>query len=331
MGLAGSTALAQACAELLVKTNHVGRPNNGLIAVWPNGNTQGAWDMGFRPAEDLSEALGKALVAYIAAADPAGDDPALAMAVDRAAFVVVQELFLTETARLADVVLPAAAYTEREGTFTSGERRVQRFYPALPGHPGPRADFAIAAQLGSRLGLAMEGRAPSLIFNKIAAMQPAYAGLSYGQLAEVVAQLPIVGRSDMYYGGTTYDNQQGLGKQLVSIPAGSQPKVSGPQTLDVPAGSLKLIPVTRLYDQGTLLRPSQRLGDRMAQPAIWLHSETAAAFGLADRMKFSVTLSGHTQEVTIMVDDSLPVGVGLVPRSVGLPVNQPVALAMPSK
>ena len=331
LGLAGSTALAQACAELLVKTNHVGRPSNGLIGVWPNGNTQGAWDMGFRPAENLLEALGKALVAYIVAADPAGDDPALAMAVDRAAFVVVQELYMTETARLADVVLPAAAYTEREGSFTSGERRVQRFYPALPGHPGPRADFAIAAQLGSRLGLAMEGRAPALIFNRIAAMQPAYAGLSYDLLAEVVEQLPIVGRSDMYYGGTTYDNKQGLGKQLAAVNGGNLPKVSSPQKLDLPAGALGLMPVTRLYDLGTLLLPSRLLRDRQAQPAIWLHSETAAVFGLADRMKFPVTLSGHTQEVTIVVDDSLPVGVGLVPRSVGLPVNQPVALAMPSK
>ena len=336
LGLAGSTSLAQACADLLVKTNHVGRANNGLIGVWPNGNTQGAWDMGFRPAEDLSGALGKALVAYIAAADPAGDDPALAMAVDRAAFVVVQELFLTETARLADVVLPVMPYTEREGSYTSGERRVQRFYPAVKDQPssgiaalaGPRADYAIAAQIGSRLGLTMEGRAPSLIFNKIAATLPAYASLSFQKLAEVVEQSPIVGRTDLYYGGTTYDNKQGLGVQLPAVPMGNLPKVSSPPKMDVPAGSLVLVPITRLYDRGSLLLPSKLLHQRLAQPAIWLHPETAAAFGLQDRMMFPVTLSGHTQDVSIRVDDTLPVGVGLVTRSVGLPVNQPVILAM---
>ena len=329
LGLAGSTALAQICAELLAKTNHAGRANNGLIGVWPNGNTQGAWDLGFRPAEDLSGALGKALVAYIAAADPAGDDPALALAVDRAAFVIVQDLFLTETAQLADVVLPAAPYTEREGSYTSGERRVQRFYPAVQGQPGPRADFAIAAQVGSRLGLTLEGRAPSLIFSKIAATLPAYAGLSYQKLTEGIEQWPVVGHTDLYYGGTTYQNQQGTGVQLPSVQMGSLTKAGSPPRMDVPAGSLALMPITRLYDRGSLLLPSRLIHQRLAQPAIWLHPETAAAFGLADGMAFQVTLSGHTQNVMIVVDDTLPVGVGLVPRSVGLPVSQPVALAMP--
>ena len=60
-----------------------------------------------------------------------GDDPSLTDVVRDAGFVVVQDLFLTETAKLADVVLPAQPFTEREGTYTSGERRVQRFYPAV--------------------------------------------------------------------------------------------------------------------------------------------------------------------------------------------------------
>jgi NADH-quinone oxidoreductase subunit G len=227
--------------------------------------------------------------------------------------------------------LPAVPYTEREGTYTSGERRVQRFYPALPGTPGPRADFAIAAQLGSRLGLTVEGRAPSLIFTRVASALPAYAGLSYQKLAEVTPQLPIVGRSDMYYGGTSYDNQQGLGVQLPALPAATLGKVNHTTRPEAQNGSLLLIPVTRLYDQGALLAPSKLLKDRMAQPSIWLHPETAGALGLADRSKFPVTLSGHSQEVTIVLSDTVPVGVGLVPRSVGLPVSQPVAMPMPVK
>ncbi len=54
IGLEASQALAQACANLLVATNHTGRPNNGLIGVWQRANDQGAWDMGFRPAADLA-------------------------------------------------------------------------------------------------------------------------------------------------------------------------------------------------------------------------------------------------------------------------------------
>ncbi|HEX7597379.1 MAG TPA: NADH-quinone oxidoreductase subunit NuoG, partial [Polyangia bacterium] len=259
LGLAASTSVARTFARLLEQTLHIGRPNNGLIGVWPNGNSQGAWDMGFRPSRDLVSALGGALVAYIVAADPAGDDPALGMAIDRAAFVVVEDLFLTETAQLADVVLPAVPSTEREGSYTSGERRVQRFYQALPPRPGPRADFAIAAQIGQRMGLQTEGRAAALVMAKIAAAVPDYAGVSYQAMAEVTEQWPIVGRRDLYYGGTTYDNNQGMGVQLT--PAAqrgetfSLPKPA--PAAEVGGEGLLLLPFTRLYDRGTLVTPSK--------------------------------------------------------------------------
>jgi len=333
MGLAGSTALAQACARLLQAAQHTGKANNGLIGVWPNGNTQGAWDMGFRPADDLTAALGKALVAYVAAADPAGDDPALALAVERAAFVVVQDLFLTETAKLADVVLPAVPYTEREGTYTSGERRVQRFYPAVIAKPGPRADFAIFAQVAALMNNALEGRAPSLIFNQIASAVPAYHGLTYQRLSQTVEQWPIMGRGDLYYGGTTYENQQGMGVQL--SPAAQRgeafnlPEVNQAARLEVPPGMVTVMPVTRLYDRGTLMAASSLLEKRLAAAALWMHPDTAAAFDLAGENEVAVTLSGHTSTVSIVRDDHLPVGVALAPRSVGLAVSQPQAVALP--
>ena len=94
-------------------------------------NDQGAWEVGFRPEPDLEKALkGKAV--YIVGADPVGDDPALAKALKGAKFVAVQDVLETATTEIADVVFPAQAFTEREGTFTSGERRVQRFYAAVP-------------------------------------------------------------------------------------------------------------------------------------------------------------------------------------------------------
>ena len=73
LGLPGSQALAQACANLLVETNHVGRPNNGLLAVWQRANDQGAWEMGFEVADDLAKSL-KGKSVYIVGADPVGDD-----------------------------------------------------------------------------------------------------------------------------------------------------------------------------------------------------------------------------------------------------------------
>jgi NADH-quinone oxidoreductase subunit G len=331
LGLASSTAMARICARLLEQTNHIGKPNNGLIGVWPNGNTQGAWDMGFRPAEDLVAALGRALVAYIVAADPADDNPSLGMAVDRAAFVVVQDLFLTETAKLADVVLPASPYTEREGSYTSGERRVQRFNPVLPPRPGPRADFAIAAQLGQRMGLPIEGRAVSLVMAKIAAAVSDYTGVTYQAMAEVKEQWPIVGRGDLYYGGTTYDNNQGLGVQL-SLPAQRGETVALPRllppTVDIlrPHGLL-LAPYTRLYDRGSLVTPSKMLEKRLVQPAVSIHPETALKFGLHEGQELLVVLNGARCALPVSLDETLPEGVGLVPRSAGFPLSEPVVVS----
>jgi len=331
LGLEGSTALARACAGLLLRTNHTGRPNNGLIAVWPNGNTQGAWDMGFRPAGDLVAALGKALVAYIAAADPAGDDPALGLAIERAAFVVVQDLFLTETARLADVVLPAAAYTERDGSYTSGERRVQRFNPAVPAQPGPRADYAIFAQLGQRLGIQLEGRSAAAVMAKIAAVQPDYAGVSYQALAEVTQQYPIVGRSDLYYGGTTYDNQQGLGVKLdptLQTPEAASLQKAAQPGIGTGGEGLLLAPFTRLFDRGSLVTPSKLLEKRLVQPGLWLHPETALKAGLKEGQPFLLALNGGKYSLPVTLDETLPLGIGLVPRSAGVPLTGPVVVGM---
>ena len=128
LGLEGSAALGNACARALIDTGHVGKPNNGLIGVWPHANDQGAWELGLRPAEDLQAAFDKADAVYIVGADPFADGTLKLKSGKRKPFIVVQELFETESAQLADVVLPAQAYTERDGTYISGERRVQRFY-----------------------------------------------------------------------------------------------------------------------------------------------------------------------------------------------------------
>ena len=328
LGLEGSTALSRACAELLVKTSHIGKPNNGLIGVWPNGNTQGAWDLGYRPTSDLSQKLAKTSVALVAACDPAGDEPVLADALLSAGFVIVLDLFLTETAQMADLVLPVQAYTEREGTYTSGERRVQRFYQAVPAVPGPLPDFAIAAQIGKRLGIELEERSASLILLRIADSTPAYAGLTYEKLAEFPEQWPIVGRQDLYFGGTTYNNRQGVGIQLQpehlpGLPlhlAASRPLS---ETIRASEGELLVAPVTRLLDQGQSMLSSALIQNRLAGPELWLHPETAGRLGLAELAQVDFTLNGSSTSVNIHLDASLPPGIGLIPRSVGLPISAP--------
>jgi len=333
LGLTGSRALAQACANLLIATSHIGRPNNGLLAVWAAANTQGAWDMGLRPLADLPSAISAGKAVYIAGADPAGDDPALQQALEEAAFVVVQELFLTETARLADVVLPAMAFTERDGSYTSGERRVQRYYPAVPALGLVLPDFAITARVAAALGLDLEGSSALLAFERLAASVPDYAGLSYVNLSEVSEQWPIVGRGDLYYGGTSYENNQGLGVQLGSAAGRGASLAPGKikKTAPSSADGLLAVPVTRLYDRGTLLLPSELLASRIPQPYVLLNPADAQQLKLGDGKAIQLLLGTAgvaSAPVIARLEEQVPSGVVLVPRSMGLPISDPTPVKL---
>ncbi len=143
MGLAETELLANACANLLLETNHVGKPNNGLLGVWPRANDQGAWELGWMPRNDLMDSMSQAETLYIIAADPVSDDPAFQAAFGGDKFVIVQDLTLSQTARLADVVFPAQSWMEREGSYTSSERRVAALLPGCAG------DDSTAAESGS--------------------------------------------------------------------------------------------------------------------------------------------------------------------------------------
>jgi NADH-quinone oxidoreductase subunit G len=327
-GLESSRALAQACANLLLLTDHVGRANNGLLAVWQRANDQGAWDMGFRPLEDLKSAIRAAKVLYLAAADPAGDDPDLAESGD---FMVVQDLYLTQTAKLADVVLPVQAFTEREGSYTSGERRVQRFYPAVPGATGTFADFAIAGRIGNRLELNLEERLASKVMARIAEKVPDYAEVSFSRLAEVVEQWPPVERENLYYGGTGYENSQGLGLQL--IPAAQKGVAISlgwiePQVLQAAPDGLLGVPITRLYDHGQTLLPSRLLEQRIPEPFAVMNPDDAGRLGIMDGALIQVTFNGANALVTARLNSDTPAGSVLLPRSFGFPISAPVTVAI---
>jgi NADH-quinone oxidoreductase subunit G len=352
MGLVETQALAQACANLLLVTSHTGRPNNGLLGVWPRANDQGAWELGWKSSMSLPDEMAQAQALYIVAADPVSDDPAYQAAFGGQKFVVVQDLYLSPTARLADVVLPAQSWTEREGSYTSGERRVQRFYPALqstgalpqriespsprraqvltalwPELEGPQADFAIPSLIAEKLELSgLTHIAVSAVFAQISAEAGAFSGLSYQKLAQVHEQWPIVGRSDLYYGGTTYENSQGLGVQLPLADANAS-LLSWPQVTDFKLPKLGAIafPITRLYDCGSALRVAEMLEQRIGEPYIVLSTEEAARLKVTDggMVRVTFTESGQSAVVQARPDDRLPERVVLAPRSFGLPISGP--------
>jgi len=223
-------------------------------------------------------------------------------------------------------VLPVHDYTEREGTFTSGERRVQRYYPAVTHRSGIYGDFAVTAMIGHSLGIDIEGRSALLVMNRIAAQVEDYAGISYPMLSEVVPQWPIIGRSDLYYGGTSYDNQQGLGVQL-------QPAAQRGETYHLPEvgatpalkGALLAVPGTCLYDQGQMMVGSM-LRQRSSSAAWWVNPAEAAQLGLQDGHPAALMLAGQVFTAPVVVNEGIPAGVVWVPRSTGLPLAGPAVV-----
>ncbi len=307
--------------------NHVGRANNGLVPVWPHNNTQGAWDMGIRPdagpgytplaqsgmgaAEIFSAAATGSLQAlYIMGADPVGDG--LMDGRGQLDFLVVQELFLTETAQLADVVLPARSWAEREGTFTNGERRVQRFYPAIPTIGVSLSDWQIVARIEELLGLGKAPFAAGLVFRDIAEAVPHYEGMSYRSLSQVVEQWPHVGGSDMYYGGTAYDNKSGVGQQW---PAAAEGEGSDIDLFDVSPGAAQASPVpleegqflalatTALYRSGTLVDHSAVISSRVVPPSVLLHPSDAVAAGVEEGDVLTLESAGQQVQLAAVVGD----------------------------
>ena len=321
-----SQALARACANLLIETGHIGRANNGLVGVWPSANTQGAWDMGFRPPQDLVDTISSASALYVAAADPVGDGLLEDLSAD---FVVVQELFLTESAARADVVLPAKAVTERAGTFTSGERRVQRFEPVVPAQGEAQEDFAIASRIGKRLNLEMPNGSAAAVLEQIAKQNPDYADVTLSSLRKVEEQKPIIVPKEFAYVGTVYKNTSGMGMQLAPFAQRAKAKTGEiPEKGSVPGNGLLAVPVTRLYDRGRMVEVSDTLKPRLLDPQVILNAQEAARLNIDGQEVVELALDGQTYQLGLSVDNSVPAGVVLVPRSLGVPLMKPEAAAL---
>lgn len=212
----------KACANLAMITGNLGFPGGGVNPLRGQSNVQGACDMGGLPnvfsgyqrvddeavrrkfAEAWSvdpatmddkigrtvttmvEACGNEIRAlYVMGENPMVADPNLNHTEAQLAkldFLVVQDIFLTETAQMADVVLPAAAFAEKLGTYTNTERRVQLGRPALTPPAGARQDYEIIAELASRLGCADFPRTPEALFQEMRGVTPSYKGITYERL-----------------------------------------------------------------------------------------------------------------------------------------------------
>ena len=333
IGLEQSSIIAEKLANLLVDTGHTGKPNNGLIAVWQKGNDQGAWELGFKTDEHLEETISAAMGVYIAGADPASEDPNLKIALQRAGFIIVQDLFLTETARLADVVFPAQAVMEREGSAVSGERRLQRYDQAVPAPAGTRADHTITALIADAADIDLHETSVDEIFERFASEDNVFKGITLAQLRETHEQWPSIGRSGMYYGGTSFDNNDGLG---VVLPLNSnndnQPHPTAEiEPIKLLRNQLLAVPVTRLYDRGGTVTTSEMIKNRITRNTVSLHPEDAEGIKAAAGDSVLLQLAGREIECELEVDPGQPQGVVLVTRSMGASLAAPAAVVVSVK
>ena len=156
---------------------------------------QNAWgvELSDKPGLTLTEMVDKAghgdiKVLYIMGENPMVSDPDLTHveeALKNTEFLIVQDIFLTETAQLADVVLPAASFAEKDGTFSNTERRVQMVRKAIEPVGDCKPDWQILMDLLNKLGIEKTYASPEEIFAEICAVTPSYGGISYGRLEEL--------------------------------------------------------------------------------------------------------------------------------------------------
>ena len=149
---------------------------------------------------------GKVKGMYIMGEDPVLTDPNahhIRKAMEALDFLVVQELFMSETAKLADVVLPGASFAEKDGTFTNAERRVQRVRKAIEPIADTRADWWIVCEIAKRMGYAMDYSWPGEIWDELAALSPIFSGINYDRIEHDGLQWPC---PSLDHPGTAYSS-----------------------------------------------------------------------------------------------------------------------------
>lgn len=226
-------------ANLAMLTGNVGREGTGVNPLRGQNNVQGACDVGALPNVypgyqkvsdlkirekfekawgvklSLKEGLtvveimdaaskGKIKGLYIMGENPMISDPNInhvREGLKNLEFLVVQDIFLTETAKMADVVLPGVSFAEKDGTFTNTARRIQRVRKAIPEIGQSKQDWEIILKISQRMGYSMNYNSPAEIMDEIASLTPIYGGVYYDRLDGVGLQWPCPDRN---HPGTPY-------------------------------------------------------------------------------------------------------------------------------
>jgi formate dehydrogenase major subunit len=300
-------------------TGHVGRPGTGLHPLRGQNNVQGASDAGLIPMfypdyqpVDAESARGRFEAAWGRELDPErgltvteivasalhggvrgmymmGENPFLSdpninkvrKALSALDFLVVQDIFLTETAEFADVVLPATSALEKDGTYTNTDRRVQIGHKVLDPPGQARPDWQIVQDIASRVGLPMHYADPSEIFDELVSLMPNYAGLTYDNLGPSGKLYP--NPDPEHSDGTVvlFDEHFGTDDGLAHlVPAEWMP------AKELPSDEYPFILNTgRLLEHwhtGSMTRRSFALDSIQPEAHVFMNPDDARAMGVAD-------------------------------------------------
>ncbi len=334
------TMNVMSCANLAMLTGHLGRPGTGVNPIRGQNNVQGACDMGALPnvypgyqnvnvpeiqakfeqawGVPLSGEIGLKIpemfdaahrgelkAMYILGENPVLSDPNtnhIRAGLEKLEFLVVQELFLTETAQYADVVLPGGRFAERDGTFTNTERRVQRVRKAVEPLAG-LADWETVAEIMTRMGMPARYRDASEIFDEMAALTPSYAGISYPRIERDGLHWPCPtpdhpGTPILHVG--KFSRGKGRFQAIDHVPPGELPDEAYPFLLST--GRVREhYNVTTAYSPGIMAL----WGEEHA----WINPEDAHALGLEADSRVRVTSRRGEIETAIEITDRVPPGM----------------------
>ena len=182
--------IAMASSNLALITGHIGKESCGILILLEKCNAQGAVDMGifFEGEGDGKKAIlqkilkEKLKALYLIGENPFVSSPILErQALEKIPFMIVQDLFLTETAKMAHVILPTCSFVEKGGTFTNLERRVQKLNPLRSPLGQSKSDFDIFLSLLRLLEYPIKGETPEAVFEEMGRDLPHYQGIQDGE------------------------------------------------------------------------------------------------------------------------------------------------------
>ena len=328
-------------ANLAMITGNVGRYATGVNPLRGQNNVQGACDMaalpnvlpGYQPvtdpdvrkkfravwgAESLPDKPGMAVTQmipailegklkglYVMGENPLLSDPRsghVEEALEKIDFLVVQDIFLTETAQLADVVLPATSWAEKDGTFTNSERRVQMVRAAIEPVGNSYPDWRIIQRISQLMGTPMDFSTPEQIFNEIRRVTPLYAGISYARIEkEGGIQWPC---PDIDHPGTPYLHKDGFkrGKGLLTAIEYKPPAELPDETYPL------LLTTGRMqfhYHTGSMTRRCKSLNTLAPESLLDMHPEDAKKLGIEEGELVRLSSRRGSIEIKVHITESV--------------------------